>query len=78
MKIVYKILLFSILSMSIPIGKLFEIFIWNDRITKTEIVFEKQRIESRGRICYFVKLAKEIQKNLSIYLQDRPDFTLIL
>lgn len=78
MNIVYKILLFSIFSISLPIGKLFEIFIWNDRIIKTEIVSEKQRLESRGRICYFVKPAKEMQKKLSIFLQNRPDFTLIV
>jgi len=77
MNIVYKILLFSILSISLPIGKLFEIFIWNDQIIKTEIVSEKQRLASRGRICHFVKHAKEIQKKLSIFLQNRPDFTLI-
>ena len=77
MNIAYKILLFSILSISLPIGKLFEIFIWNDRITKTEIVFEKQRFESDERVCDFVTLAKEIQKKLSIFLQNRPDFTLI-
>jgi hypothetical protein len=75
MNIVYKILLFSIFSISLPIGKLFEIFIWNDRIIKTEIVSEKQRLESRGRICYFVKPAKEIQKKLSIFLQNRPFYT---
>lgn len=78
MNIAYKILLFSILSISLPIGKLFEIFVWNDRITKTEIVFERQRLESTGRICYFVKLAKKIQKKLSIYLQDRLDFAIIV
>jgi len=77
MNIAYKILLFSILSISLPIGKLFEIFIWNDRITKTEIVFEKQRFESDERVCYFVTLAKEIQKKLSIYFQDRLDFAII-
>lgn len=77
MNLFYKILLFSILSIGLPIGKLFEIFVWNDRITKTEIVSEKQRLESRGRICYFVKLVKKIQKKLSLNLQERPDFSLI-
>ena len=77
MNLVYKIFLFSILSISFPIGKLFEIFIWNDRITKTEIAFEKQRLESRGRICFFVKIAIEIQKKLTIHLQNRPDFAMI-
>ncbi len=58
MNIVYKILLFSILSISLPIGKLFEIFIWNDQIIKTEIVSEKQRLASRGRICPMIDSAK--------------------
>ncbi len=77
MNIAYRILLFSILSICFPIGKLFEIFVWNDRVTKTEIVFEKKRLESTGRICSFVKHANEIQKKLSTYLQDRLDFAII-
>jgi len=75
--LVYKILLFSILSISLPIGKLFEIFIWNDRITKTEIVFNKQRLDSIGRFCFFIKIAKEIKKKLSTYLLNKSDFALI-
>ncbi|MBN1970403.1 MAG: hypothetical protein JW870_13630 [Candidatus Delongbacteria bacterium] len=77
MTIAYKIFLFSILSISLPIGKLFEIFVWKDRITKTEIVFEKQRLGSTGKICYFIKLRKEIHKKFSKYFQDRLDFAII-
>lgn len=77
MNLVYKILLFSLLSISLPIGKLFEIFVWNDRITKTEIVFYKKRLESRGRFYFFVKIAKETTKKFSIYLQDKSDFAII-
>ena len=77
MNIVYKILLLSILSFSLPIGKLFEIFIWNDRITKTEIVLNKQRLDSKGRFCFFIKIAKDIKKKLSTYLLNKPDFALI-
>lgn len=77
MNLVYKILLFSLLSISLPIGKLFEIFVWNDRITKTEIVFYKKRLESRGKICFFAKIAKDTIKKLSIYLQNKPDFAVI-
>lgn len=78
MNLVYKILLFSILSISLPIGKLFEIFIWNDRIKKTEIVINKQRLDSKGRFCFFIKIAKDIKKKLSIYLLNKPDFALIV
>lgn len=77
MNLVYKILLFSLLSISLPIGNLFEIFNWNDRITKTEIVFDKQKLESKGRICFYIKISKEIQKKISIYLLDKSDFALI-
>ncbi|MBN2571613.1 MAG: hypothetical protein JXA68_05755 [Ignavibacteriales bacterium] len=77
MNLVYKILLFSLLSISLPIGKLFEIFIWNGQITKTEIVFYKKRLESKGRICFFVKIAKENKKKLSNHLQSRLDFAII-
>lgn len=78
MNLVYKILLFSLLSISLPIGNLFEIFNWNDRITKTEIVFDKQRLESKGRICFYLKISKEIQKKFSIYLLDKSDFAIIV
>jgi len=77
MNLVYEILLFSLLSISLPIGKLFEIFVWNDRITKTEIVFYKKRLESRGRICFFAKIVKETIKKFSIYLQNKSDFAII-
>lgn len=77
MNLVYKILLFSILSISLPIGKLFEIFIWNDRITKTEVVINKQRLDSKGRFCFFIKIAKDIIKKLSTYFLHKPDFALI-
>ena len=77
MNLVYKILLFSLLSISFPIGKLFDIFIWNDRITKTEIVIIKQSLKSKGRFCFFIKIAKDIKKKLSTYLLSKPDFALI-
>ncbi len=77
MNLVYKILLFSILSISLPIGKLFEIFIWNDRITKTEIVFNRQRVDSKGKFCFFIKISKDIKKKLSSNLLNKPDFALI-
>lgn len=69
----YKILLFSILSFSLPIGKLFEIFSWNDRIIKTETVFRIKRFETKRKSCLFIKIAKKIEKNLSIRFQDRHD-----
>ncbi len=77
MNLVYKILLFLLLVISLPVGKLFEIFNWNDRIIRTEIVFDKQRIESKGRICYFEKIAKDIKRKFSIYLSAKSDFAVI-
>jgi hypothetical protein len=77
MNLVYKILLFSVLSISLPIEKIFEIFNWKDRITRTEIVFDKQKIESKERICFFVKIVKDIKKMFSFYLLDKSDFAII-
>jgi hypothetical protein len=69
MNLQYKILFLSILSIGFPVGRLFEIFIWNDRITKTEVVAPDKRLGSGGRICFFVKIARELQKQLSLRLQ---------
>lgn len=77
MKLVYKILLFSILSINLPIGKLFEIFIWNDRIIKTEIVFNSLRVNSKGKFCLVIKISKDIKKKLSSNIFNKPDFALI-
>lgn len=65
------------MSISFPIGKLFEIFIWNDRITKTEIVSPNQRWGSGGRICFFVKIAKDLLKQHSLSSQASRNFTVI-
>lgn len=77
MNLFYKIFLLSLLSISFPIGKLFDIFIWNNRITKTETVFFKKRVTSRKSICSFVKIAKAIKNELIGNLQKRSDFTII-
>jgi len=77
MNIVYKILLLSILSFSLPIGRLFEIFIWNDRIIKTETVIHKKRLETKGKNCLFLKIVKKIEKTLSTQFRDRQDFVTI-
>jgi hypothetical protein len=77
MNFFYKILLFSLLSFGFPIGKLFEIFIWNDRITKTEFVFHRQRIDSKRKFCLFVKISKYIKTKFSSNLLNKPDFALI-
>ena len=76
MNLFYKILIFSILSFSLPIGKLFELFIWDNRITKTETVFER-RINAEGRNCQYVKVIKEINKKLSVHLQNKSNFLII-
>jgi hypothetical protein len=66
MNFISKILLFSILSISFPIGKLFDIFIWNLRITRTEVVFNNQHIQSKEESCYFFsKITKPLKNKLS-------------
>ena len=77
MNTVYKILLLSILSFSLPIGRLFETFIWNDRIIKTETVFRKKRLETIGKFCLFIKIVKKIEKSLSTHFQDKQNFVTI-
>lgn len=61
MNFISKILLFSILSISLPIGKLFDIFIWNERIIRTEIVLNNQHIQPEGQSCFYVKIAKQLE-----------------
>lgn len=56
---IFNILFLSLLSFTIPIGKLFEIFIWNDRVTKTESVIQLNRIDKKRRLCFFVKIVKK-------------------
>jgi len=66
MNFISKILLFSILSISFPIGKLFDIFIWNLRITRTEVVFNNQHIQSKEESRYFFsKITKPLKNKLS-------------
>lgn len=75
MNLVYKILFFSILSISFPIGKLLDIFIWNDSVKRTEVVIKNQN-PVKKKICFFVKIAKEIQKKRSTDLQNRFNFAI--
>jgi hypothetical protein len=77
MKIVYKILLLSILSFSVPIGRLFEIFNWNDRIITTETVFRKKQFGTKGGNYFFLKIVKKIEKTLSTHFQDKYNFVTI-
>ncbi|NLF41905.1 MAG: hypothetical protein GX587_04355 [Bacteroidales bacterium] len=77
MNLVYKIILFSLLSISLPIGKLFDLFVWNDRITKTEIVIHTRETGSKGRICFFVKIIKHTTQKLSSYFQDKFYYAII-
>ena len=75
MKFVYKILLFSILSIGFPVGSLFDIFIWNDRIIKTEIVSDKQGLNSGGRTFFFIKSVKKhfnrLKKRLNVVIIEK-------
>lgn len=57
MNTIYKILIFIIFSFTIPIGKLFEIFVWQNNIIKIEYVVKNNEIESRQNSkTIFVKL----------------------
>lgn len=71
MNLACKIILFSLLSMSLPIGRLFELFVWNDQITKTEIVIHSRETGSKGRNCFFVKIIKETAQKLSSFFRDK-------
>jgi len=65
MNFLSKILLFSILSIGFPIGKLFDIFIWNLRITRTEVVLKNQHIQPKEESCYFfAKITKPLKNKL--------------
>ena len=64
MNLARNIVLFLLLIISLPIGSLFEIFSWNNQITKTEFVLNKQRSKANTRICSYQKIVKELKKDL--------------
>lgn len=64
MSVARNTVLFLLLLISLPAGSLFEIFIWNNRITKTEIVSAKQRSKANARLCSYQKIIKELKKDL--------------
>lgn len=74
MKTVYRILLLAILSISFPIGRLFEIFIWNNRVTKIEITASNSVSDLKGKTCSYHRFAKEIKKKVNIHLQKWSDY----
>ena len=75
MNFIYKIVLFSILSFSLPIGVLFEIFIWNDRIINTETIFRGNRFGINGRFFLFIKIVKETNAKLSDSFHKKYEYT---
>lgn len=77
MNLVYKAILFSLLSISLPIGRLFELFVWNDRIQKTEIVIHSRETGSKGRICFFIKTIKKTPQKLSSFIRDKFYYAII-
>jgi len=64
MNLARNIVLFVLLFISLPIGSLFEIFSWNNQITKTEFVLNKQKSKAKARICSYQKIVKELRKDL--------------
>ncbi len=78
MKTVYKILLLAILSISFPNGRLFEIFIWNNRITKTEITVSDSFSELKGKTCSFQRITREIKNKDNIHFQQWSDYVVII
>lgn len=78
MKTVYKILLLAILSISFPIGRLFEIFIWNNRITRIEIVTSNLASEFKGKTCSFQRITREIKKKDNTYFQKWSEYVIIV
>jgi hypothetical protein len=74
MKTFYRILLLAILSISFPIGRLFEIFIWNNRVTKIEIAASNSLSGVKGKTCSYQSFAGEIKKKVNIHLQKWSDY----
>jgi len=74
MNIFYKILLFSILSFTFPIGKIFEIFIWNDRIVKIETEFQVKNPENKKCFWLFINLQKYLKDNLIFRFHNEQYF----
>jgi len=62
MKRFTRILFFFILTLSLPVGKLFDIFSWNSIIIKTEITLDR-RVRSNRGICYYkLELGRIVNK----------------
>jgi len=76
MGLFYKIFVFLLLSLTFPFGKLYDIFIWDVRIIKTESVFDKHSKEPKGKRSFFLKSSKEIKKVSSGNSICKPDFSL--
>jgi len=68
MNVIYKILIFSVFSYTIPIGKIFEIFVWQDNIIKTEYVVKKTANKNSSNVLLLKFDKKAINtKNNSIF-----------
>lgn len=76
MKLFCKILFISILSLTFPVGKMVELFAWNNRIVKTETVVRNHQAGIRGRYCSFVKIAGQIFAETSERVKRNRKYTL--
>ena len=70
-KFICKALFLSILSFTIPAGRLFDLFIWQDSILKTETNFQVNRLETHRRLCLFVRIIKEINAKFLFKLKKK-------
>lgn len=77
MQRIYKVLLFSALSISFPIGKLFEIFIWNDKVIRSEIVSCRRYIKPGRGICFFAKVVLDMRKKFLSDIQNSTEYKII-
>lgn len=62
--LLFKILFYLVLSISFPIGRLFEIFIWNNQIRNIENVSRPVKIKALGRSCSFLKIVRKLKRRI--------------
>lgn len=77
-RLVFRVLLYLFISFSFPVGRLFEIFSWNNSIIKTEIVVSKKTLETKKTCNLFQKVFFDIlnQQTKSYKLLQQQIFIL--
>jgi hypothetical protein len=74
MKTVFRIALLSLLSFSLPVGRLKEIFSWNSRIIRTECIVIDRRRQTRGGTCSLLKFERQACKDRMARFRERMGF----